>query len=377
MRPAVPRLALALALAGAGATWAYDPAMVPEPPAPGRFVVTVREGSRPGWPSTNYRTLAQHVRGHLFLHLSPPLRGRYGTIPHLAASRSGKEVSVFEVPARRHAPWLPPRGWADLGPVPEEGEYDVRVDVGDAGVRYLKLTLTEDQATLALGDGEGALGVSLPVQQRLPAGSFTYRFDHYHGHYNRVMVRRLWAQVVRNLDGVSELSRPSGPLTDEVFSEMLHGGSAPLFAVDPSRVAAGLIEMARETDANIVVRWYGGATWDLRDIRRGVYPWPHWLPNLSYVLSHGRRLSDTFSPEAPHARPHPRGLPTTFMARYWGEGPASPMPHRGRRTSLFSPDQPSGSSRPDADLEAGLEDGLDDDLGDELGGDLGDLDSDL
>lgn len=385
------RLLVPLLLAGVAATGAraFDPAMVPEPPPLPRYQARVIEGSLWGTPFSNIHALAGSTRGHLFLRLFPPARGRYAPLPSMEATREGNTILVWEVPPALHAPAVPPHGWADLGPTPPLGTYQVHVKLRRAEPVALTVELSREHLTMKAAGGladavaeDGgpppALTPAVEVADRLPAGAFTYRYDHPHGHFNRAYVRRRFERAIEAETSVSRLGWPGRHLSDPVFRDFLEDGGPPLHTTDPAQVLENMKWMARQTDANIQVRWYGGAVWDLRDIRRGVYPDPHWLPNLD-VTYHGAHRSDTFSPEDRHRRAHEPIKVVTLQPRYGLGGGAVPLPKR-RRTSVFSPDMPAphgirhpgvapaldayGFERRRAVAEEDLEVDLDEDLGD-------------
>ncbi len=347
--PSIPILALALLpLAVASA---FEPRMVPEPPPPASWRIAVVEGSLPGHPSSNLHALARDAVGHLYLRVFPPARGRYSPIPFVAATRSEKEIAVFEVAPATHAPVLPPRGWADLGPIPPEpippdpppadldeflrDKYTVRVEIGDSGVRTFRLVLESDRITLAPVSGTGRLEVAAGSILRLPSGTFTWRFDWPNGSFNRDAVRKTWEASLASTPSLTRIHPGSEPLSDPVFQEYLEDGSHAYLAKRMEDVWRLVYEMCQVTDANLILRWYGGALWDTREIRAGIFPDPHWLPNLKHVLP-GARRTDTFSPEAPHRVPHVVSR-LGWAGPYWGSQPLVPF----RRAA--PPSAPGGS----------------------------------
>lgn len=268
-RPTSIAAPLALVLAVAG--HAYEPAMTPEAPPPGRFLVSVEEGSAWG----------EH---RLYLRLFPTGRGPSVRLPFMAGTGSGNSFAAFEVAEPRHHPRGRPAGWAELGLIPEDGTYRIRVSAADAGTRSFTLELGPDRLTLAAARGDGRLEVAVPEAARLPRQAFTFRYDPPHGHANRWAARRIWEASLLATEGVERLARPEAPLSDGEFESWLDEGAPLLLARDPREVYRTFTEMAVESAAHVVVRWYGGLTWDLDDTRWGVLPEPCWLPNLDYLM---------------------------------------------------------------------------------------------
>jgi hypothetical protein len=199
-------------------------------------------------------------------------------------------MAAFEVAPAPHAPQLRPAGWAELGKIPKDGVYTLRVSAATAGSRTFRLRLAPGKLTLEplksdhpmAGDGHLEVGISQAA--RLPRNAFTYRFEAPHGVLERDMVRRTWAASVLAIPGVKRLARPASPLSDSEFESWLEDGSPLLLARDPRELFRTLTELAVESNPPLVLRWYGGLTWDLRELSDRLWPEPCCLPNLDYLI---------------------------------------------------------------------------------------------
>lgn len=266
-RALVASLALALALAGPAA--AYDPAMVPEPPPPGRYRVGIQEGGAWG-------------KAHLYLRLYPPSTGRYATVPFTAGIRSGAGIAAFEVAPARHAPRLPTPGYADLGPIPPDGTYAIRLSAADAGEAEFELVLAPDLLTLRKTAGPPSLTLAAERMVRLPPGSFAYRFDPPQGCSNPMWIRSRWLAALLALDGVVPRRKPSGPLSDVELGDLLESGAELFEARDPAAVRALATRMANEGPLGLMLRFTGGETFYTRGC--GPEPDPHWARTLEFLV---------------------------------------------------------------------------------------------
>lgn len=264
------------------------------PPYPDRYLVAVEEGSPWG----------EH---RLYLRLFPPGRGVVAALPAMAGSltqasgepvpvqvadgvASANNIAAFEVPEVRHAPARRPAGWAELGPIPADGTYLLRVSAGHAGSRLFELVLGPELLELRPlppedpRSGDGNLEVGVARAARLSRNAFTYRFEGPHGFLDRDMVRQVWERTLLGTPGLMRLGEPESPLSDGEFESWLESGTPLWHARDPAALYQVMEELAVETGAQVVLRWYGGLVWDLREIRKRVWPTPDCLPNLDYVI---------------------------------------------------------------------------------------------
>lgn len=279
-------LALALALAPLALLRAHDSRALEPSPPPARFQLTIEEGS----PWGDHR---------LYVRLFPPAHGLPHPLPFMAGTSSyarsdvpasagfdgAPGMAAFEVTPPKHTPRLRPPGWAELGEIPPDGTYPLRVSAGDAGSRLFELTLTEGRATLKSKGGDGRLDVAIPTAARLPRNAFTFRVEQPEGCCsNSSIARKVWHGSLLALDSVRDGVRPAAPLTDTTFEHWLDEGWPLLIGEDPRAVLEVMREFATSSHAFVVVRWYGGLTWDLRDVKNAVWWEPDSLPNLDYTI---------------------------------------------------------------------------------------------
>ena len=150
----MPRLGtLALALAGLAAlaplARAHDSRALEASPPPAHFQLTIVEGSSWG----------EH---RLYARLFPPTQGVPHRLPFMAGTSSPSGMAAFEVTPPKHTPRLRPPGWAELGKIPEDGSYSLRVSAGDAGERTFQLVLASGMATVMRPSPEVGSRVALP-----------------------------------------------------------------------------------------------------------------------------------------------------------------------------------------------------------------------
>lgn len=270
--PRLGTLALALALAPLAPTRAHDSRALEPSPPPARFQLTVVEGSPWG----------EH---RLYIRLFPPTRGVPHRLPFMAGTSSPTGMAAFEVTPPKHTPRLRPPGWAELGKIPEDGTYKVRVSAGDAGTRTFELGLSEGRATLKPTSGDGRLEVAIPEAARLPRNAFTFRVEQPEGCCtNSAISRKVWHGSLLALASVRPGVRPVEPLTDGEFELWLDEGWPLLIGEDPRAVLNVMREFAASAHAPVTVRWYGGLTWDIRDVKNAVWWEPDSLPNLDYTI---------------------------------------------------------------------------------------------
>lgn len=290
-------LATCLGLLGAASSLATPPENRPHLGTPvhaDHYLVSVEEGSPWG----------EH---RLYLRLFPPGQGVVAPLPFLAGSLSQAQpegiperladgtsspnnMVAFEVPPAPHAPSLRPAGWAELGEIPRDGTYTLRVSAADAGSRTFQLVLAPDRLELSpLPEedpraGDGQLEVGVARAHRLPRGCFTFRFESPHGFLDRDMVRKIWLASLLAAPGVELREPPAGPLSDTEFESWLEEGYPLLHARDAREIHRVVTELAVETGALAMIRWYGGLIWDLREVRDRTWPSPCCLPNLDYLI---------------------------------------------------------------------------------------------
>lgn len=270
--PRFRTLAVVLALGPLATAKAHDSRALEPSPPPARFQLTVVEGS----PWGDHR---------LYVRLFPPTRGVPHPLPFMAGTSSPTGMAAFEVPPPEHTPRMRPPGWAELGEIPADGTYRLRVSAADAGTRSFELRLAEGRASLKPTSGEGRLDVAVPEAARLPRNAFTFRVEQPEGCCtNSSIARKVWHGSLLALDSVRPAPRPKEPLTDSEFELWLDEGGPLLIGEDPGAVLEALREFATSAQATVVVRWYGGLTWDVRDVKNAVWWEPDSLPNLDYTI---------------------------------------------------------------------------------------------
>lgn len=243
-----------------------------EPAFPGRFAATVEEGSPWG-------------EEGLFLRLNPPQRGLSPTLPQLWAFPTHDGYLVREVYDPVDSPRNRPRGWARLGPIPENGVYRIQLEpMRNGASATLYLQLQEKKLLLSLsGDAQG-IENPVPVSSRLARGAFTFRWDHTDPCCHPARLRRAWKAYLQQVPGIYAHEEAAHPLSDPSFEEWVDDGGPLLYTWSRKIVEEAAQRFARQTGLDMTVRWYGGASLRLRGFRRADLEDPGPWNSLEYLI---------------------------------------------------------------------------------------------